>query len=202
MVLGFRGFCSKSWLFSSWKHITVGTLIFFRCLYELKLRSWALCRVLVINIPKWVDLEEISQPQDIPWICKNKQCPWASSDVVSRKSFLPVYDCTHLLIQRSKCETQHSGTPGGYLILSEEFGLHKPLCGLFTAMHFFPACDRKNMGEIFASIINPGINQYKLLINEKQRHVAAKNKLLMPLPLLKWHAAYHKCSITSYKIFL
>lgn len=57
------------------------------------------------------------------------------------------------------------------------------------------------MGEISASIINPGINQYKLLINEEQRYVAAKNQLLMPLHLLKWHAAYHRCSITSYKIF-
>lgn len=115
---------------------------------------------------------------------------------------MPVCDSIHLLIQRSKCEIQHSGTPGGYLILSEEFGLHKPLYRLFTAMHFFPACDRKNMGEIFASLINPGINQYKLLINEKQRHVTAKNQLLMPLHLLKWHATYHKCSITNYKIFL
>lgn len=45
------------------------------------------------------------------------------------------------------------------------------------------------MGEIFASIINPGINQYMLQINEKQKHVAAKNQLLMLLHLLIWHAA-------------
>lgn len=54
------------------------------------------------------------------------------------------------------------------MILSEEFRLHKPLYGLLTVVHVFSLLVReKKKDEIFASIINPSMNQYRLLINEK-----------------------------------
>lgn len=36
---------------------------------ELKLWNSAHCKILVLNILKWGDLEQMSQAQDIPWFC-------------------------------------------------------------------------------------------------------------------------------------